>query len=54
MVNQFLVQLSKIVYNENLREEYGIGKPTKLDHCDLIKLKARFKIEQNQLYKLIV
>lgn len=54
MVNQFLVQLSKIVYNENLREEYGIGKPTKLDHNDLIKLKARFKIEQNQLYKLIV
>lgn len=54
MVNQFLVQLSKTVYNENLREEYGIGKPTKLDHCDLIKLKARFKIEQNQLYKLIV
>lgn len=52
MVNQFLVQLSKIVYNKSLREEYGIGKPTKLDHCDLIKLKARFKIEQNKLYKI--
>lgn len=51
-MNALIKELSKVVYNESLREEYGIGKPTKLDHCDLIKLKARFKIEQNQLYKI--
>jgi len=50
--NPFLVTLSKYVYNQSLMEEYGIGKPSKLDHCELIKLRARFKLTQNQLYKI--
>ena len=50
--NPFLVALSKYVYNQSLMEEYGIGKPSKLDYCELIKLRARFKLTQNQLYKI--
>lgn len=52
MVNTFIKDLSKVVYGKSSQEEYGIGKPTKLSQEDLIKLWARFKIDQNQLYKI--
>ena len=51
-MNNFVEELSKIVYRKYTSENFGIGKPIKISHDDLIKLRLRFKLVQNDLYKI--
>lgn len=48
-MNPLLIELGKDVYAKYLKEGYGVGKGSKLNNEDYLKLWFRFKYTQNQL-----
>lgn len=52
MDNPFTTELVTVIYHKYLREIYGIGKPCSIKDDELTKLRARFKLTQNNLYKI--
>ncbi len=54
MSNGFTDDLIKYVYHHYTHKQYGVGKSVNLSQEELIKLRLRFKLIQNKLYKIIL